>query len=140
MEVYLDTNVYLDYFLDREDKLVPWNEFAFSLLRKTRECEFTILVSDVVIRELAKVMAMSDGKVEMELSEVLGCKMVKVSSSRKQREEAAVISAKYKIPAADVLHSLIALEHGVAIVTRDKHFERLRGILSGLEMYNPREV
>jgi len=54
MLIYCDTNIYIDYFENREDNLRPLGTFAFELLRRTIECEFTIVVSDFVISELEK--------------------------------------------------------------------------------------
>jgi rRNA-processing protein FCF1 len=50
--IYLDTNIYLDYLESREDRLRPLGEFAFRLLQRTLKCEFKIVISDVVNKEL----------------------------------------------------------------------------------------
>ena len=50
--IYLDTNIYLDYWGDRRDKFRPLGEFAYTVLRRSVECEFMILTSDLVLNEL----------------------------------------------------------------------------------------
>lgn len=50
--IYVDTNVYLDYFEERKDRIRPLDEFAYSVFRRAIECEFEIVISDWVIREL----------------------------------------------------------------------------------------
>jgi predicted nucleic acid-binding protein len=51
--VYLDTNIWLDYCL-RSDAILPVDEFARSILQRSLKCEFTIVVSDIVQKELLK--------------------------------------------------------------------------------------
>lgn len=41
----------MDYFEGRTDRLRPLGDFAFNLLRRTFQCEFSIAISVVVYRE-----------------------------------------------------------------------------------------
>lgn len=50
--IYIDTNVWLDYFYDRKDRLRPLGSFAFELLRKAVMCQYTVIISDWVIAEV----------------------------------------------------------------------------------------
>ncbi len=34
-KIYVDTNIYLDFFLNRKDKLRPLGDFAFELFKRT---------------------------------------------------------------------------------------------------------
>jgi predicted nucleic acid-binding protein len=43
--IYLDTNVIMDFLLDRDSS-------AFQLLCRTISCEFCIMISDLVVKEL----------------------------------------------------------------------------------------
>ncbi|MEK6823360.1 MAG: type II toxin-antitoxin system VapC family toxin [Nanoarchaeota archaeon] len=52
--IYIDTNVYMDYFLGRKDRFLPLDEFAATVFERARSCEFDILVSDWVLHELMK--------------------------------------------------------------------------------------
>ena len=49
---YLDTNIYIDYFLNRIDKLRPLGDFAFNLIKKIVIGEYKLIISDLVILEL----------------------------------------------------------------------------------------
>jgi len=53
MLIYLDTNVYLDYLLENND-IRPLDEYARLILNRSLSCEFTILVSDLVLAEMKK--------------------------------------------------------------------------------------
>jgi predicted nucleic acid-binding protein len=55
--IYPDTNFYLDYLEDRSDKMRPLGEFAFSVLKRTFKCEFKIVMSYWVIKELEQHIA-----------------------------------------------------------------------------------
>lgn len=50
--IYLDTNIYIDYFENRSDRLRPLGEFAFNLIKKALNCEYKIIVSSLVMDEL----------------------------------------------------------------------------------------
>ena len=52
--IYLDTNIYLDYLENRNDKLRPLGEFALRLLQRTLECEFKIIISGLVVDEVER--------------------------------------------------------------------------------------
>ena len=50
--IYIDTNVWIDFWEDRRDNIRPLGEFAFQLLKKAYECKYRIIVSGLVIDEL----------------------------------------------------------------------------------------
>jgi hypothetical protein len=52
--IYLDTNVWLDYFLDRSSGLLSPSEIALHILKRSIFCEFQILISDILTVELEK--------------------------------------------------------------------------------------
>ncbi|MFT4326918.1 MAG: type II toxin-antitoxin system VapC family toxin, partial [Candidatus Woesearchaeota archaeon] len=51
--IYLDTNVFLDYCLGTKE-ITPYDEYAKQILDRTLDCEFTIIVSSIVLHELKK--------------------------------------------------------------------------------------
>jgi predicted nucleic acid-binding protein len=55
MRIYIDTNVYLDYFLERKK-----STHAFKIFKKTLSCKFQIIVSNHVLRELSNMIEYSD--------------------------------------------------------------------------------
>ena len=52
MKIYCDTNIYLDFFLQRKDYLRPLDEFAYQIFRRVGEGEFTLVISDHLLYEL----------------------------------------------------------------------------------------
>ena len=54
-KIYLDTNIYLDYFENRHDNIRPLGFFAYNLIRKCIEGEFKLIMSDWVIEEFGKI-------------------------------------------------------------------------------------
>jgi predicted nucleic acid-binding protein len=50
--IYVDTNIYLDYFDGRRDNLRPLGEFAYHLLKRALQCEFKIILSSLVVDEI----------------------------------------------------------------------------------------
>jgi len=54
-KVYLDTNIYLDYFENRHDNIRPLGFFAYNLIRRCIEGKFKLIISDWVIEEFGKI-------------------------------------------------------------------------------------
>mgnify|MGYP006296621571 FL=1 len=52
--IYIDTNIYIDYFLNRKDNLRPLGDFAHELFIKTSQCKYKIIISDWLEKELTK--------------------------------------------------------------------------------------
>ncbi len=50
--IYIDTNVYIDYFEDRRDKFRPLGEFAYQIFQRTLSCEFSIVFSGLLLKEI----------------------------------------------------------------------------------------
>jgi predicted nucleic acid-binding protein len=53
--IYLDTNIFLDYALGTDD-IRPLDEFAKQIFIRAINCEFKILISDLLIYELSKYL------------------------------------------------------------------------------------
>ena len=103
MLIYCDTNIYIDYFENREDNLRPLGTFAFELLRRTVGCEFTIIISDFVIMELEKYVKEEKIK-ELLQSLERAKKLERVFKSNHDIQEARRLS-KNK---SDALHAVLA--------------------------------
>jgi predicted nucleic acid-binding protein len=139
-KLYLDTNVFLDYFLDRSGKKIPWNEFAFKLLQRARKCEFEVVVSKALFLELKEVKKMEERVVKEELGQLLGKKLVEQEVREKEVIEAKKIAFENSLPLFDCIHAVISARNGFTLVSRDKHFEKIAWKLPQLEFAFPWEV
>jgi hypothetical protein len=54
-KIYLDANIYLDYFENRRDNIRPLGFFAYNLIRRCIEREFRIIISDWAVEKFGKV-------------------------------------------------------------------------------------
>ncbi len=121
MRIYLDTNIYLDWLECRTDRLRPLGEFAFQIIRRTLECEFEIIISDVVLFELKRHTKMNE---VMDLINKLSKKnkIIKIEKSEEDRSEAQRISPETGIHWQDVAHALLAKKADAeCLITRDAH-------------------
>ncbi|MBW2972837.1 PIN domain-containing protein [Candidatus Woesearchaeota archaeon] len=117
--IYIDTNVYLDYLLGRNDRLRPIGDFAFELIRRAVKCEFEILISELVIDEL------ENNASEEQISQLLNFikkKTVKLGITEEDILKSRQIS---RTDSEDALHYLLAKKGGAEfLVTRNiKHFD-----------------
>ena len=115
-QFYLDTSIWRDYFEDRKDNLRPLGEFAFQLLKKCVERKDTIIVSNAVEKELLDCYARE--KVNAVFSS-FSESILKIEYSKGQSEEAFNFwkKAGKKFPLYDVLHSIIARDNNVVLMT-----------------------
>lgn len=125
--IYLDTNIYMDYFDGRVDNLRPLGEFAFQLLKRTFECEFKIAISPIVVDEL--VHNAKKEKIE-ELMKDLNerNKLIKIKVSEIDRYLARKVSKERSTPLYDTIHAVIANRcKAEYLITRNmKDFENLQ--------------
>lgn len=56
---------------------------------------------------------------------------------KKQKDEAKIIAKERNLPPGDVLHSILARDNNLILITRDKHFNELTDISRS---YKPEEI
>jgi predicted nucleic acid-binding protein len=108
MKLYIDTNVYLDYLLERKNKKgKDLSRPAFNVFKRAASCEFYVLVSNHLIQELRGIIDLNDLTMLMSF---LKKKIIMISDETKGK--------------GDELHAHLAIKHGAdLIVTRNiKHF------------------
>ncbi len=120
MKLYIDTNIFLDYLLERknlngEDISSP----AQKLFYRAMSCEFFIIVSDHTARELNKNLNIEKARMMIEF---LKKKIVMVYSVEEDVTEAKKLSPTNQ---NDALHAVLAKKHGADyLITRNlKDFE-----------------
>ncbi|MEW6294724.1 MAG: hypothetical protein AB1467_00310 [Candidatus Diapherotrites archaeon] len=113
--IYVDTNIYLDYFEERKNGFRPLSEFAFQVFKRTLECEFEIVISDWVIEEIFR-QKFPEIKFDLLVKELL-CKR-KIIKVRKTEQD--LINARKHENFSDALHAIIANKANCKkIVTRN---------------------
>lgn len=110
-KIYVDTNVYLDYFEGRTDYMRPLGDFAYEVFQRTLSCEFTIVFSSLILDELEhniKSERIADLLLELEDKN----KIIKIVPKREEREIARKIVKERNTPFNDTLHALLAKNSG----------------------------
>jgi len=128
--IYIDTNIYIDYFDGRSDGLRPLGDFAYELLRRTFQCEFLIMISPLVLEEL-KFNTYKNKAIKLidELKEKN--KVISAIETREDRQKAKFIVKQRKTGFNDTLHAVIASRMGADyLVTRNiMHFSKLNDLI-----------
>lgn len=139
MKVFVDTNIFIDYYLDRKDNFLPLGEFAFQFFKRAIECEFFILICDFIVLELCEVLNLD----EKELNKILFAdlikknKITKIDFNEKQYKEAGDLSKSKLIPFSDALFAVLARAHNAILISRDKHYNEVKNIV---EVKKPEEL
>ncbi|MBI2529690.1 MAG: hypothetical protein HYW05_00920 [Candidatus Diapherotrites archaeon] len=124
--IYVDANVYLDYFGERTDGIRPLGEFAFRIFQRTLKCEFEIILSDLLLREI-KARNGFRARAECLFDDLINKnKLIQVDAEDKDEQE-----AKFHKNWKDALHCILAKKAGCEfIITRDiEHFSSFSDIL-----------
>ena len=113
MKIYVDTNVYLDFFLERSK-----SRYAERLFRQTLHCKHQIILSDQIVSELIRNISIDNITA---LFEMLKHKIIKIKTEDEDRNYAKTLNTHY----ADALHIALAKKsEAEAIITNNtKDFE-----------------
>ncbi len=117
--IYIDSNVYLDYLLNRKDRLRPLGNFAFELIRQVISCKYEILISEFLLEEIENHA--DKDKID-KLFTSIQKKSKKVETKTNDIKKAKEISYENRW---DALHYILAKRGGAElIVTRNvEHFD-----------------
>ena len=134
MKLYVDTNIFLDYLLERKnldgkDISVPAQRLFYRAMR----CEFFIVISDHTAEELNRNLDLEKATM---LLEFLKKKIVYLYKNDADCAEAEKMG---KDNFSDALHAALAKRSGADyIITRNtRHFE---GLASGVKAKPPEDV
>ena len=112
--IYIDTNVWIDFFLNRKDKLRPLGDFAHELLIKTTQCKYNIVISDWLLKELTKTNHINSYK-ELEKQLLNLNKIEYIKTDYKD-----ISYAKKEKHWHDALHEILAIKsNALYLVTRN---------------------
>lgn len=128
MKFYLDTAIWIDYYLNRADNFRPLGEWALKLMNQLIQERNTVLYSDEVIKELGSWLN-EDGVVK--LFHMFDCEnlLLKVEISYEQKKEASILCKLRNVSFGDALHAVLARDNDAIVVSRDKHFLELLDIV-----------
>lgn len=51
-KIYIDTNIWIDYWTDRRNGFNLYGELARQMLGRVLDCEFEIVISDLILKEI----------------------------------------------------------------------------------------
>ena len=120
---YIDTAIWRDLHENRKDKSKNLGELAFELFVKIRFNKEKVLYSDLVVEELLR--AYNENTIK-KLFKNVAVLLEKADINETQVKEAATLSNELKIPFGDALHGIIARDNNAVMVTRDRHFRKLK--------------
>lgn len=102
----------MDYFLRRSHKYIPYDEFSYQILNRAIDCEFVIVISDILIIELQKFVKID------ELNEILYSLKLKHKIQKINLDKRNIVS---KLHFPDSAHVYMAKKLNCAyFVTNDK--------------------
>jgi len=126
MKFYLDTAIWLDVYEDRIDRNgKPLGEYGSRLLYRIVEERHELVLSDITYLELKNKL--SDEQINGMLAP-FSQHITIINTNKKQNEESKKIGKERHVPKGDALHAILARDHSLELITRDKHFLALSDI------------
>ena len=140
MNVFVDTNIFLDSCRDRSSGFNPTNEFAFQFFKQAIECKFYVLICKEIVFELMNATKLTEKDVfKIILNEINQAnKLILIEHSKIQLNEAISLAKTRKIPLTDCLLAVLARDNNTFVVTRDNHF--LEELVEIVEVKTPEEL
>jgi predicted nucleic acid-binding protein len=117
---YIDTCIWIDLLENRVNLGVKSQKLIFNIIMKEE-----IILSDVIIKELKRFYT------EEEIRSMFfpfKKYLKRIISNKEQFSEAKQISDSLEIPLGDALHAIIARDNNSTLISRDKHFYKLKKI------------
>ncbi len=137
MKLYLDADVWLNFWLDEMLGFLPASHYLEELLKRVRTERWVIIFSGIVKSEiLKKKIALKDLEekiLELEQEGILEY----VEAEKKDYERAEKIYRDKGLHFPDSLHAAIAIKHKAIMVTRTKHFDAVKDVL---ELRKPEDL
>ncbi len=128
-KLYLDANIYLDWWFDRKDNKLPLGEFAYQLFRRTFECEFMVIYSEAIVSELCNVLNISNELCFERFFKKLGDlgKLEFVSANEFDSAEIETLVKQKILARKDAEHLVLSIKSNSILVSRNYHLINLNG-------------
>ena len=122
----IDTAIWVDFYEDRKGyQGEPLGYFAHSPIARIITTQFKIIITELLIEELQRIY--SPEQIESMLKPFENI-LERIPISNEQYEETKLIAKNRKAPKGDALYAVIARDNRLTLITRDKHFKKLKDI------------
>lgn len=123
MNLYIDTNIIIDFLENRSDRFRPLGEYAHQIFRRGIGCEFFIVLSDHTINEL-KTVGVPEKEI-MSFRALISKKEVFVALEKEDVDCAKKILRKHKTHFKDALHYALMSRYADLLLTNDNELKEL---------------
>ncbi|MBW2993625.1 PIN domain-containing protein [Candidatus Woesearchaeota archaeon] len=135
VKFYLDTSIWMDVYENRKGyNNEPLGDFALKLLILLKSRKNRIVISNLLITELEINYSIEKINGMIKPFESL---IDKIFATKKQRDESMMVAKERNLPKGDVLHAILARDNNLVLVTRDRHFDKLKDIS---RYYKPEDI
>lgn len=128
-KIYVDSNIFLDFWLDRMTGLKPANYYAEELFKNCIRCLYKIVISENTIIELSENFPAKNIEKKLDVFKKLS-KLEIVSVQIDDLIKAKKLALDRDIPVHDAVHALIAKKLMIPLITRDKHFSQVDDLIT----------
>ncbi len=130
MKLYIDADVWLNFWFDEMLGLIPASHYAEELLRKAAREGWTIVMSEKAKKEIEGAGVLLED-LEEKLSEFRsGGLLEEPKFEERDMQYALKISGERRLHLSDAIHAALAIKTKSIIVTRNiKHFKKVSDLV-----------
>jgi len=142
LRVYVDANIFLNSWFSEGGKSESWRRYADQLFKRTIDCQFFLVISDLILHELSGQMSAPERSLESaHFGEFRACGKLKiVKIERNMHDEARRLVSQlppHVTHTKDAIHAIVAKKEGAVLVTRNIKDYRALGRMLGLKVRKP---
>ncbi len=129
MKLYLDADVWLNFWQDEMLGFIPASHYAEELLEKALKEKWVLVISGAIKKEIYKKKVASQD-LESKLSNFKKAGLLEeIEAEEKDIELADNIYRERKLHRSDALHAALAIKAKAILVTRTAHFDLVRDLV-----------
>ncbi len=129
MKLYIDADVWLNFWLDEMLGLIPASHYTEELLGKACREDWTIVISEHVKKEIFKKKVSPEDLENMLAKLREGGLLEEVEAGQRDIELADRIYRSKGLHRSDALHATLAIKSKAIMVTRTAHFNLVKDLV-----------
>lgn len=129
MKLYLDADVWLNFWQDEMLGFIPASHYAEELLEKALREKWILVISGAVKKEIYRKKVASQD-LEAKLSDFQKAGLLEeIEAEEKDIELADGIYRERKLHRSDALHAALAIKAKATLITRTAHFDLVKDLI-----------
>jgi predicted nucleic acid-binding protein len=132
---YIDTSIWIDLYEDRKGyNGEPLGDYALRLFSLLSQGRNRLIMTNILFLELSKRFSLEQVRGQLQPFEA---RIDRIVSTPEEEDEAILLANERAVSRGDALHAILARDHQLILVARDRHFKKLVDVAPS---YKPEDI